>query len=269
VQVFQQGQYQSGSAYFYTRDHLGSIREMTDSSGTIVARYDYDPWGRVNTVIGTNKPDLNFTGLYNHAKSGLDMATYRVYDPDLGRWLSRDRVSEADGVNLFRYVWNDPIRGLDPLGLGTIYTDQTNGRTYFNPNPESPGPILSWPSRSNVVADSLPGASGPYYSPNVYPTDGPYKDDPVSYGPNDILKTDDPRGRWLHGGGRGLSDPFAPQQGWWPTHGCTRMQNSDIQDLVDHVRKFLQDNPGARLPYSRSAPPVGDFPNLIPGGAIG
>ena len=85
LQLFSQGQYQSGSnAYYYTRDHLGSIREMTDVSGTVVARYDYDPWGRSTTVIGTTKPDFNFTGLYQHAKGGLDMATYRAYDPDLG-----------------------------------------------------------------------------------------------------------------------------------------------------------------------------------------
>jgi RHS repeat-associated protein len=84
------------------RDHLGSVREMTDINGTVVARYDYDPWGRSTAVIGTNKPNFNFTGLYNHAKSGLDMATYRFYDPDLGRWLSRDPIAEVryerDGV---------------------------------------------------------------------------------------------------------------------------------------------------------------------------
>ena len=32
--------------YFYTRDHLGSVRALTDSSGAVRARYAYDPWGR-------------------------------------------------------------------------------------------------------------------------------------------------------------------------------------------------------------------------------
>jgi RHS repeat-associated protein len=117
LQLYPQGQYQSGSAYFYARDHLGSVREMTNASGTVVARYDYDPWGRLTTVIGTNKPDFTFTGLYAHAKSGLDMAVYRFYDPDLGRWLSRDRIGETGGLNLYRYVANDPVNLYDPDGL--------------------------------------------------------------------------------------------------------------------------------------------------------
>ena len=117
-QLFAQGEYQGGNGYYYyTRDHLGSIREMTDVNGTVVARYDYDPWGRSNTVIGTNKPEFNFTGLYQHTKSGLGMATYRFYDPDLGRWLNRDPIGEAGGINLFEYVGNSPGNLVDPLGL--------------------------------------------------------------------------------------------------------------------------------------------------------
>ena len=126
-QLYPQGQYQSGAAYFYTRDHLGSIREMTNTSGTVLARYDYDPWGRSTTVIGTNKPDFNFTGLYQHAKSGLDMAAYRFYDPDLGRWLNRDPIGEAGGLNLYGYVENDPINLWDPLGLDAIVLNDMNG----------------------------------------------------------------------------------------------------------------------------------------------
>ncbi|HMJ06066.1 MAG TPA: hypothetical protein VK474_07395, partial [Chthoniobacterales bacterium] len=33
-------------SFYYTRDHLGSIREVTDASGTLKARYDYDVWGQ-------------------------------------------------------------------------------------------------------------------------------------------------------------------------------------------------------------------------------
>ena len=69
-------------------------------------------------MIGTNKPDFNFTGLYQHAKSGLDMAAFRFYDPDLGRWLSRDPIGEAGGLNLYGYVENNrPLNSTDLLGL--------------------------------------------------------------------------------------------------------------------------------------------------------
>ncbi len=43
---FGQGEQVAGENYFYTRDHLGSVRELTDSSQTVQARYEYDPYGR-------------------------------------------------------------------------------------------------------------------------------------------------------------------------------------------------------------------------------
>jgi RHS repeat-associated protein len=114
--IYPQGQYTGGIKYFYTRDHLGSIREMYRSNGTVVARYDYDPWGRSRTVLNTTLPDFNFTGLYRHSMSNLDMAVYRFYDPDLGRWLNRDPIEERGGLNLYGYVANDPLNLIDPLG---------------------------------------------------------------------------------------------------------------------------------------------------------
>jgi RHS repeat-associated protein len=117
---FAQGQYVGTTASFYTRDHLGSVREMFTSGGTVVARYDYDPYGRSTTVLGTNPTDFSFTGLYRHSKSNLDLAIYRAYDPDLGRWLSRDPLRGAEtseGPNLYAYVQSDPINGTDLLGL--------------------------------------------------------------------------------------------------------------------------------------------------------
>ena len=47
-----QGEQQSGTNYYYTSDHLGSVREMCNSSGSIVARYSYDPYGRTTLVSG-------------------------------------------------------------------------------------------------------------------------------------------------------------------------------------------------------------------------
>ncbi len=61
--------------------------------------------------------DFGYTGHYTHTKSGLALAPYRAYDPDLARWLSRDPIGETEGANLYRYVSNDPISFADPLGL--------------------------------------------------------------------------------------------------------------------------------------------------------
>ena len=42
---------------------------------------------------------------------------YRAYDPDLARWLNQDPIGENGGINLYRFVGNDPLNRIDPLGL--------------------------------------------------------------------------------------------------------------------------------------------------------
>jgi len=122
-----------GTRYYFTRDHLGSVREMADSSGTIRARYSYDPWGRRTKTSGDLDADFGFTGHYYHPPSGLDLTLYRIYDADLGRWLSRDPIGDIDSasmlasvylhptrvrgrINDYWYASNNPIDEIDPNG---------------------------------------------------------------------------------------------------------------------------------------------------------
>jgi RHS repeat-associated protein len=109
--------------YYYSRDHLGSIREMTDSTGGLVARCDYGPWGKSVVVNGNMNVDFGFTGHYLHQPSGMNLAMYRAYNPTLGRWISRDPAKNGefleDGPNLYAYVANNPVAKIDPLGLQT------------------------------------------------------------------------------------------------------------------------------------------------------
>jgi RHS repeat-associated protein len=117
---YRDGEQIGTASYYFTRDHLGSVREMTDNSGTIVARYDYDPYGRrgPNQITsGAVEADFGFTGYYVHAPSGLHLALYRAYDADTGRWINRDPIEEEGGLNLYVYVSNDSINMVDPLGL--------------------------------------------------------------------------------------------------------------------------------------------------------
>jgi RHS repeat-associated protein len=106
--------------YFYTKDHLRSIRELVDSSGTVRARYQYDPFGSRVQLLGNVDADFGFTGHFYHSLSGLTLAKYRGYDSRLGRWLSRDPLQNAEwliGANLYAYVNNSPIGQRDTLGL--------------------------------------------------------------------------------------------------------------------------------------------------------
>ena len=108
----------SGRAYYYTFDHLGSVREMTDGSGAIQARYDYDPYGRATLVSGSNLATFGYTHSYMHQTSGFNLFWFRTYDSNTGRWLSRDPSAERGGLNLYGYCIDSPIDYIDPLGLG-------------------------------------------------------------------------------------------------------------------------------------------------------
>ncbi len=125
---FNEGEQISGTNYYFTRDHLGSIREMVNSAGTIEARYAYDPYGRQTLISGTMLSDFGYAGMYFHQPSGFDLTLYRAYNADLGRWLSRDLVAEAGGLNLYDYVLNNPINWLDPYGTcPVILASQVTG----------------------------------------------------------------------------------------------------------------------------------------------
>ncbi len=112
-----QGQLNGSTALFYTNDHLGSVREMTDTSGAVRARYNYDSYGRITKVSGDLEADFGFTGFYRHQATGLNLTLYRAYDADLGRWLSRDPIGESGGVNLYAYVKDNPVNYVDSYGL--------------------------------------------------------------------------------------------------------------------------------------------------------
>ncbi len=90
---------------------------MVNSSGTIVARYNYDPYGRTTLVSGTNLSTFQYAGYYTHATSGLNLTMFRAYDPNVGRWLNRDFIGENRGINLYGYVGDDPENSTDPIGL--------------------------------------------------------------------------------------------------------------------------------------------------------
>jgi RHS repeat-associated protein len=115
---FAQGCLNGTDKQYYARDHLGSVRDITNDTHAVTSSFDYDPWGRISLVSGTSYPDFGFTGHYFHSPSGLHLTLYRGYSAEAGRWISRDPVGEKLGFNLYPLVWNDVIRWIDPLGLG-------------------------------------------------------------------------------------------------------------------------------------------------------
>jgi RHS repeat-associated protein len=110
------------------KDHLGNVREVLGTNYTyangkdIVERWDYSAYQKPVRVSGTtvNASLLVIGGYQNHIGSGLQLALYRAYDPELGRWISEDPLGEEGGLNLYGYVGNSPLMGVDPLGLASF-----------------------------------------------------------------------------------------------------------------------------------------------------
>jgi RHS repeat-associated protein len=107
-------------ARYYVRDHLGSVRAVTDPSNNVVSSYAFAPYGQRVKLSGSEDYEIAYTGHYFHQTTGLSLTLFRAYDSDTGRWLSRDPIQEQGGINLYGYVENNPINWIDPLGLAGL-----------------------------------------------------------------------------------------------------------------------------------------------------
>lgn len=114
---FDFGQSDLATNHLYNYDHLGSVREMTNSSSSVQAQYEYNLWGESVKKNGSGNASRRYAGYFVHDPSKLQFAVYRNYSASLGRWLRRDPIEENGGINLYSYVNNYPSQSIDPLGL--------------------------------------------------------------------------------------------------------------------------------------------------------
>jgi RHS repeat-associated protein len=76
----------------------------------------YTGWGEARITKETVKNPLRFQGQYFDHETGLHYNRYRYYDPQIGRFISKDPIGLAGGLNLYAYAPN-PVRWVDPRGL--------------------------------------------------------------------------------------------------------------------------------------------------------
>jgi len=104
-------------------DHLGTIRQVVDGNGNVVAQYAYEAFGEPTSATGSQPEAAGrfaFTGREWDADTGLYYYRARYYDPDLGRFISRDPLGfDAGDANLYRYALNHPLHLKDPTGTVT------------------------------------------------------------------------------------------------------------------------------------------------------
>jgi RHS repeat-associated protein len=97
-------------------DALGSVVALADSTGNIVTRYGYEPFGATTTTGPATKNSYKFTSREDDG-TGMYYTLARYYHPALGRFMSEDPLGELDGMNVFGYVGNNPMNFFDSYGL--------------------------------------------------------------------------------------------------------------------------------------------------------
>ncbi|KMN08045.1 RHS repeat domain-containing protein [Pseudomonas helleri] len=107
---------------WYQCDHLGTPMELTDQRGEIAWSATYQAWGlakekRTDSAIRENiRNPLRFQGQYFDSETGLHYNRYRYYDPQVGRFISKDPIGFVGGLNDYAYAPN-PVGWVDTLGL--------------------------------------------------------------------------------------------------------------------------------------------------------
>jgi RHS repeat-associated protein len=129
---------------YLTTDPLGSTRVITDGSGNVVSRHDYYPFGEELATSNrtsalqygaTDYVAQRFTGKERDAESALDYFGARYYASTMGRFMSPDWAAKAEPVpysklddpqplNLYTYVRNNPLSGVDPDGHYFVVSGQ-------------------------------------------------------------------------------------------------------------------------------------------------
>lgn len=107
---------QSGQTYHVHVDHLGTPKALTDSSGQVVWKADYNPFGKASITSQGPTFNLRFPGQYYDAETGLHYNWRRYYDPNTGRYITSDPLGLFDGVNTYGYVHGNPMSNTDPTG---------------------------------------------------------------------------------------------------------------------------------------------------------
>jgi len=114
----------TASEWYHHRDHLGSLRIVTDESGRKAEAHDWYPYGQEMaswTAAGATTRKL-YTGHERDAETGLDYMLARYYASSAGAFLTVDpldasaKAADPLSWNRYAYVRGNPLNRVDPTG---------------------------------------------------------------------------------------------------------------------------------------------------------
>ena len=110
----------SGGTTWYAFDERGNVSQRVGSNGALLSTDVYDGFGNKRAGPADVFGFGGQAGYYTDTETGLILCTHRHYDPQQGRFLTRDPLGYGGGINLYSYTANNPVNRLDPEGLATI-----------------------------------------------------------------------------------------------------------------------------------------------------
>ena len=190
----------SSETRYWHKDHLGSIVASTKQSSAtstaatgaalVIERLAYDPFGKRRFTNGNFDPtgsidaqstNRGFTGHEHLDELDFIHMNARVYDPDIGRFLSPDPTvahpNNPQSFNRYAYAYNNPLNATDPTGFsvspnaGATGKGATEGATVGNDKSTDTGNPLAG-GTANGTNNPTPGQStSPPSAPGTKPGD--------------------------------------------------------------------------------------------------
>ena len=117
------------ATYFYTHDLTKNVCEILSRDGSAVSittTYDYTPFGAVTASNSATSNTFMFSSEVLDPETNLVYYNYRHYNPNDGRWISRDPIAEQGGWNLYAMVKNNCVAYYDKKGLYVSIKDEFN-----------------------------------------------------------------------------------------------------------------------------------------------
>ena len=139
---------------FVAYDGNGDVSALVSATnGAVTANYEYGPFGEVIRATGpaSKLNQVMYQSQFCDWESGKYYWKYRYFDTSTGQWLSRDPIGEKGEKNLYGFVGNNPINGIDVFGLLDYY--YLSQGTF--PYPAGPWPYLEADSSLGTLGTGL------------------------------------------------------------------------------------------------------------------
>lgn len=105
---------------YYLQNAHGDVVNLTSETGDKTKTYRYDAFGVEKNSDENDENPFRFSGEYFDKETGTIYLRARYYDPEIGRFISRDTVTgtanDPLSLNLYTYCHNNPVSGTDSTG---------------------------------------------------------------------------------------------------------------------------------------------------------